>query len=343
MSDSSDSELYIQAASFSGIRDAAAELGHDVMPILDAVGIEVDLIESANGLIPFGDLCQVLETCATQWQVPDFGLRVAQHQSLQILGSLGFLSRSESSVGNALAVISENLFLQSNAPVVVVDDDGDPDVAAILIDVIPSNFSIRQYVERVIGVARNILVQLSDAPVELIEVHFRHERVSSAQRIESFFGCPVQFRAPHNALYFDRAILDRPMRQAGSTKNGMLKAYFERALRSSKRTAKQSVSLEIARRMEAGYCDIESVAEALGTEPRTLQRRLREEGANFRELVDQWRRDRALVLVTQTKMPLSEVAENLGYAEQSTFSTAFKRWFLETPLKVRQSSQSGFS
>lgn len=342
MTDVSESEHYIQAASFSGVRDVAENLGQDIKPILDQVGIEADLLDSANGLVSFGAFCLVLERCAAEWGIPDFGLRVAENQSLHMLGPLALLTQSETNVGRALAMISENLFLQSNAPVAIVDEQGDSGIAAILIDVIPSSFPTRQYVERAVGVARNILIQLSGGQFELIEVQFRHSPLNGGGKAELYFGCPVEYRAAHNAIYFDREILNRPVNKSGLAKQKLLKGYFERATKSTNRTARQSVSLEIARRMEIGECDIESVAEALGTEPRTLQRRLRVEGSSFRDLVDQWRRDRALVLVTQTKMPLSEVAENLGYSDQSTFSTAFKRWFLETPLKVRNSSLGGF-
>ena len=342
MSDVSDTEHYIQAASFFGVRDLVDELGRDIEPIFDAIGIEAEIVDSANGLVPFGAFCLVLERCASEWQIPDFGLRVAQYQSLQMLGPLGLLTQSEPNIGRALATISENLFLQSNAPVAIVDDESDPDVAAILIDVIPSSFPTRQYVERAVGVARNILMQLSDTSVDLIEVQFRHGMLQSSPGAEAFFGCPVTYRAAHNAIYFDHEVLERPVSKAGAARQKLLKSYFERAAKSTSRTVRQSVALEIARRMETGTCDIESVSEALGTEPRTLQRRLRAEGVSFRDLMDQWRRDRALVLVTQTKMPLSEVAENLGYSDQSTFSTAFKRWFLETPLKVRHGSLGGF-
>ena len=259
-----------------------------------------------------------------------------------MLDPLGLLTQSESNIGRALAVISENLFLQLNAPVAIVDEQGDSDIAAIPIDVIPSSFPTRQYVERAIDVTRNIIMQLSDQPIDLIEVQFQHSRLDRVGQAEAFFGCPVEYRAAHNALYFGQEIFEHPVSKSGQAKQKLLKGYFDRAARSTNRIARQSASLEIARRMKIGDCNIESVAEALGTEPRTLQRRLRTEGFSFRDLVDQWRRDRALVLVTQTQMPLCEVADSLGYSDQSTFSTAFKSWFLKTPSKVRHSSFGRF-
>ena len=36
---------------------------------------------------------------------------------------------------------------------------------------------------------------------------------------------------------------------------------------------------------------------------------------------------RALSLVTNTRLPLSEVSDALGYSEQSVFTQAFQRWY----------------
>ncbi|MFX7506842.1 helix-turn-helix domain-containing protein, partial [Acinetobacter baumannii] len=77
---------------------------------------------------------------------------------------------------------------------------------------------------------------------------------------------------------------------------------------------------EIARRMEFGTCTLENVAHAMRMAPRSLQRQLRKEGTSFRDLVDGWRRERALAMVSNTRLPLSEISDVLGYAEQSVFT-----------------------
>ena len=70
--------------------------------------------------------------------------------------------------------------------------------------------------------------------------------------------------------------------------------------------------------------------------PRSLQRRLQAEGLSFRGLLDEWRRARALSLVNNSRLPLSEVSEALGYSEQSVFTHAFRRWYGGTPHRFRK-------
>ena len=69
----------------------------------------------------------------------------------------------------------------------------------------------------------------------------------------------------------------------------------------------------------AGHCTLESV---LGVRAcrRAAAAPAAGQGLSFRDLVDEWRRSRALALVANTRLPLSEVSEALGYSEQSVFT-----------------------
>lgn len=68
------------------------------------------------------------------------------------------------------------------------------------------------------------------------------------------------------------------------------------------------------------------VAGELFVSPRTLSRRLNEEGTSFRALLDEVRRTRAEELLTHTDMTTEQVAAHLGYAEAASFIRAFRRW-----------------
>ena len=72
-----------------------------------------------------------------------------------------------------------------------------------------------------------------------------------------------------------------------------------------------------------------------GWSRRTLQRRLREEGLDFKRLVDDTRRRFSLSYLRDRKHTLAEVACLLGYAEVSAFNSAFRRWTGTTPSAYR--------
>jgi AraC-like DNA-binding protein len=77
-------------------------------------------------------------------------------------------------------------------------------------------------------------------------------------------------------------------------------------------------------------------AQALGLTPRTLARRMQQQGLDFSGLVDQARRDAAMSAVAESTRALADIGQSLGFAEPSTFWRAFKRWTGMTPLQWRQ-------
>jgi AraC-like DNA-binding protein len=71
---------------------------------------------------------------------------------------------------------------------------------------------------------------------------------------------------------------------------------------------------------------------------RSLQRRLREEGTTFRNLVDEVRRDLAQDYIGDPGISLMEVAFVLGFSVYSSFSRAYKRWTGMSPGEGRRES-----
>ena len=81
---------------------------------------------------------------------------------------------------------------------------------------------------------------------------------------------------------------------------------------------------------------INDVATAFGTSPRTVQNRLTEFGYGFRALLEQIRQEQAEHYLSTTDLSLNEIADLLGYSEQSPFQNAFKRWTGESPGSFRK-------
>ena len=80
----------------------------------------------------------------------------------------------------------------------------------------------------------------------------------------------------------------------------------------------------------------DEAASRLHMSPRTLHRRLDEEGASFRSIKEALRRDIALARLTKTRQPIARVAADLGYADTSTFYRAFTSWTGLSPERYRK-------
>lgn len=80
---------------------------------------------------------------------------------------------------------------------------------------------------------------------------------------------------------------------------------------------------------------LDEVAARLHQSPRTLARRLEEEGSGFRAIKDATRRDIALSRLTKTRQPIAQLATDLGYADTSAFYRAFVAWTGVSPERFR--------
>ncbi|MBS0356388.1 MAG: AraC family transcriptional regulator ligand-binding domain-containing protein [Proteobacteria bacterium] len=80
----------------------------------------------------------------------------------------------------------------------------------------------------------------------------------------------------------------------------------------------------------------DDVAGRLHMSPRTLHRRLEEEGSSFRGIKEALRRDLALSRLTKTRQSIAQVAADLGYADTSAFYRAFTGWTGMSPERYRR-------
>jgi AraC-like DNA-binding protein len=83
--------------------------------------------------------------------------------------------------------------------------------------------------------------------------------------------------------------------------------------------------------------ELTEISRLLLIAPRTLRRRLQEEGTTIRQIKEGLRRDFALKLLTSEHLSVQEVAEQSGFAEAAAFCRAFKRWTGQSPAQWRRS------
>jgi AraC-like DNA-binding protein len=117
----------------------------------------------------------------------------------------------------------------------------------------------------------------------------------------------------------------------------MLNPQLERAL--EERRAQSSISEQvkwILKRLLAGSRpEISAVARELGLSDRTLQRRIIDDGATFRQLLLEARQELAHEYLKRPEMDVTEVAFLLGYEDSNSFYRAFRTWEGMTPSQLR--------
>ncbi|MGE0278989.1 MAG: AraC family transcriptional regulator ligand-binding domain-containing protein [Rhizobiaceae bacterium] len=326
---------FTRASKLIGLEQIAAQRGVALGPFLDRAKIDPAALRRPDAYIDYEALCELLEDCAAAWDLPDIGLRMARHQHIDILGPVALIARMERNVRDAINQIIANLVVHSNVVVAALDETGRSGVASLVVDVRDDARVSNPFAELLLAEGRVVLDSVANGPVDLIQVEFHQRKGGSAGAVGTHFGCPVVYDANRNAMTFDRSVLDRPIERMDMAYHALVKRYLRDSKAEIEVGPVEEVRIEIARQMELGICTLDNVAQGLHVTSRSLQRRLKDNRTSFRDLLDAWRRDRALSLVTHTRLPLSEVSIALGYSEQSVFTQAFRRWFGRSPLRVR--------
>ena len=184
------------------------------------------------------------------------------------------------------------------------------------------------------------LTGLRLVPSRVRLVHHRGD--DQAAELANFFGRSIEFGAPVDDLAFPRRFAEARILSADPSLNRLLLASCEDALSHRRRagTFRASVENAIAPLLPHGKANVETVARQLAVSPRTLARRLSEEGTSFSEVLEGLRNDLAARYLADKEFGIAQIAWLLGYQETSAFSRAFKRWTGKTPRDARAPRKS---
>ncbi len=182
--------------------------------------------------------------------------------------------------------------------------------------------------------------EASSEPFRPLAVHFRHAVPGSSAAHEEHFGCPVHFSSDRDALHVSERTLRTPNRVGDSDMASFFDTHLaaEVAQVDDDSSLDRQLQIEISRALSEGVPPLSDIARCLGMSGRTLQRRLSERGFSYQSVVDESRRRLARQMLRDTDASLLEIAFMTGFAEQSSFSRAFRRWEGQTPRSYRLSS-----
>jgi AraC-like DNA-binding protein len=177
----------------------------------------------------------------------------------------------------------------------------------------------------------------------LTSVSFTRARPRDVRPYVEVFGLEPCFDAERNAIHFDRALLDAPLRGSDA-------ALAEVLVRYAAHLAERAPSLDpllsrvqsvLSSGLSLGKTSLSIVARATGTSPRTLRRRLASLDTSFQRVLDGLRRDMASHHLRDGSESVAQIGERLGFASTSAFQRAFQRWFGKPPSTYRSEARSG--
>jgi AraC-like DNA-binding protein len=173
-----------------------------------------------------------------------------------------------------------------------------------------------------LGRIHRLIASLLSADWRPLEVHLAHAPPRRRAYHRKFFGCDVTFNSEFDAIICHARDMDRAIPAA----QPMLAHYVENRVKEIGARPEHwdgKVRELIRALLPGGDCAIETVAEHLGCDRRTVHRRLRECSTTFSAILDAERADVAMRVIEDGNRPLKEIAGLLGFSAQS----ALARWF----------------
>ncbi len=162
------------------------------------------------------------------------------------------------------------------------------------------------------------------------------------KQIKQLFGCPVVAGAQHNVMVLRDADSGLPFVTCNAELLEMLVPQLDDELNAGRNTESfvDRVRLAIQEKLTGRRPAVEDIADVLRVSPRTLQRRLQDDGYSFQRVLEEARRQLARHYLAHSHFDLNDAAFLLGYNDAGSFVRAFRAWEGVPPARWREEQRS---
>jgi len=333
----------VAAAFVTGLLSGARGRGLETSGFLQAAGIRPEALEDPAARVPIAGYVELYNVVARELGDEGFALFAAPLRA----GTFEFLCRGmlgSRDLGEALHRAARFLRLVLPELRVMIDREGAVARLTIAETRRPrhaANDPARVFAfEWLLRLLHGLASWFAARPITLTEVEFPYARPKHAADYALIYTAHASFDRKVLVASFDAASLDLPVRRDEAD----LKAFLEGApgkiamLYRRDREVARAVREYLARSLPS-VPTLEQAARALHLSPRTLHRRLHEEGTSYRGVKDALRREIAIARLEKSRASVADIAAELGYSEPSAFFRAFQGWTGIAPTVHRKRSR----
>ena len=303
--------------------------------LLRQAGLSRRQVSDPDRRIPFRKHALLFELAAEACKEPYFGLRLGAQLDVREAGLLGYVALSSPTFGQALKnVVRYHRVLTEGFQLSFEFDQHHAVLAAIPAD--RSAMVGRQAVEFGTSALVRMCRGLTAQKLRPLWVQFVLPLPRAKARYAAVLKAPVYFEQPQIAVVFSKEVLAVPVKRADHRLLRILETHCCEILgQGAESDTVFDVRQVLTRLLSGGVPRLEQMAAELNTSVRTLERRLKERGWTYKQVVDDLRRQLALRYVKDPRLRLSQLGFLLGFSENAAFVHAFRRWTGSTPMRYR--------
>lgn len=259
------------------------------------------------------------------------GLRIGAELQIGHLESAGLLMMSSGTLRDALEVLISYFPIISEGCAMSLHE-GPTEATLRYTPSYDQHVPLRA--ELVLAFMAKMAQWLCDGSTDFI-LEMKHAPRAPIDKYTEIVGLPVLFEQPRYAMVFPAQTLDHELSQANQSLYQQLRTMADEAMQSlSHPNLASEIRTLLRMHPEWGR---KHVADALAMSPRHLGRLLQDDGISFRELRDEVLFERAQELLQNADKKIRELALELGFADESAFAKAFRRWSGRSPGDYRKS------
>lgn len=322
----------------SGILSGVSRAGLTAESLLEHAGIATHLLHDRNARIPVARYAALYRLINESLDDEGFALfsRPLRRGSFEFLCratlSAGTLEQALERIARFLHVVQDDLEMEletsGHAAVIVISEEQELPVGAA-----GRVFAYEWLLRMIHGLAAWLVAH----PLPLDEVSFPYPPPLHAADYELVFAPRYTFDAPRLEARFPAEWLALPVRRDEAA----LRLFLADAPASITTLYRRDRALaprvrEHLRAALPEHLPLPAIARRMFLSPRTLHRRLEDEGTSFRAIKDGLRRELAIDWLTKTTRPLSRIGADLGFADAAAFYRAFTAWTGSGPRDYRR-------
>jgi AraC-like DNA-binding protein len=325
----------ITAKIIDALRDYIVPRGGDFSALLNTAGITAPASENSDLFIPLQPVLQLFELAAEALDDELFGIHFGQTLPGGSLGLYNFIVLNAPTVREALHACVQNVLLTVNAgEISFIETTG----AGFYTWHFADGLTPRdQYVGFVVSLTIQRLRLIVQRPLEPSRIDFEFSAPKRLAEVQALLGHNLDFNTSPTRIVIGAADLDALSINADPYLYNEITSVAATRLRPSMGTPPiiETISNAILKGLPSGRASQAHIGRELAMSPRTLQRILEDKNMTYRDLLDDTRKQMGRQLLTETSLPLTEIAFMLGYSELSVFSRAAKNWFGVAPSALR--------
>ncbi|MDA8738928.1 AraC family transcriptional regulator ligand-binding domain-containing protein [Luminiphilus sp.] len=324
-------QCFSRAAVLEGYSKATLAVGLDPIALLKQSDIDPYCLRYPDFKIPTASIIQLLELTASQANVADFGLRMAECRSGSALGLVELVLAQQPTLGAVIHKLLDIAWVQVDGLLLAVEN-----VAGFVVFTADLEASLpgpaHQTIQLAMASMIKILERVAHTKIQCAAISFQCCEPGPSLRYVKIFGKNPAYGAEQNALTIRETDLALTLRPSDPVLEARLLNLLLDTTSVREPTIVDRTRHIIQILLPTGQCRITRVAAMLSVDRRTLNRWLSNHGVSFSELVQEVRMEVIRSSLRREVKIRGSMSDMLGFAHRSSFS----RWWSHNKAAVLQ-------